>query len=1797
MKTHLPVALRKALLAALVAVTFTAYDKALAAEVTVDSITAAGTSSEVSGEDMLKITSVSTSADRLFLTSEQGNISMSEVSVSGGDRILESLAITTGGGSVIMEKFLVGDQPSLTFLNAQIELGGSGNLIIGPSVMSDAAGSPGLLLFRGTDNTAVKVGGTLTFNSSVTIAPGMDNAPAGVNRDAGLVTLEVGGDIVFNGASASIQGGSEHATNVTAKGDIIFTNTEGTNIADDANVVSRQGKVSIDATQSSADISGSIKAEQGNVEVKATAINVAAEDGKNAQIESAGEIRFNASVVNNIQDAKYEAREIGLSAELTYVVDTEFKGTESVGIQGETITSLTRTTVYDSGSVVIGQTDADTDGTGTTTVSSSSISATADVNIGGATVAVSDNKGIETTAGNVVVSASAADDADTPALRVQGGTISASNDVSLQAEAGSAEVSDVQITGEAVAIAGKSATTVTKVGAESSSIAVGDAASETLVESASNLKASGDVGITGSGAIVSGSTVTSEQGEASFTAVNSGSLSASDVTGASVALNGGDIEVKDGTAVTATGENISGNVKSLTVGTAGETVTEDTLTAGKDVDLTVSESFTLHGAALVKAERGSVSVDGGEASLNTVTGTNTLVEASEDIEFSGACNLVTAGAELKSAADITLTSDSTVVDHGNLVDSALLTATAGDIALTASRTNRVANGAEVTALDGAVTLQGNVANIVDGTDTAVKAGGGALTLGNEHTQANLVSSAGLTAAGDEGQIYLTAHSNVISTQAELQAAGGIKVTSTGTTPNAGNVIAASELQASGGDAELTATNINQVEAAQVSADAGAVRITGASNILRNSSEIQAVNGVDINSTATDASAGNVVAASTVQSAAGDVSLMAANINMVTESRVDADVGAVSMSGTSNIVTADSSVVAGNGIAMTASGQGDTSGNQLAGSTLRAEGGDVDIQAQKHNHVTNGASIAAEAGSVSFIAATNTLDKAAQVEASGDVSLTGDNAISSESAQDARTAITSLQGSITLNGGNDIKYATIEARGAEGDVAIITGEGKSTRVEDSTITGETVAISGASRSNLAELTGQGLLIKSLGEDSGTGITLSNVSVANTGKEKQNISAADGGITVRNRVDVENGALTIAAADAAIGFENAGSVLNMKKDSVLTGRLAGDGAINKSGGDALLLAGDSTQFAGTIYANGANGGPEGSVADAANAGSWVQVAGPGVGTDAKMVLKNTDLVLSSAETQIGTLDTTQDAVANNAATGSTLGADGSYTADDNARADFTAIGSVLEVNKGAADDVVHATDMNLSDATLLKLDVAVDADGNASSDRIAAAGSVHVAAQSGLNSTSTATAPSTARVYAELDEAAAASAAEGARSTIMTGTMAVPINEDVLYEVKKSANGTYQRTLQDRNMHLENKGDRVDLVFSKNYRSAAKTAPMQKVADAIRQYSDAFHHSEGWLAASDSRMAKLVDAFDYTRSEGAAQRGLQSVMGAGTVLPQLMLFDSSRHHLNQLRKQMEMPVCPRTWKGAPSRKSNAWLTYTGAYDSLNGDANLGDYTRSAHGAMLGVDTALTCKLRAGLSLGYETGSGEADSAKVDADTIFVDAYASAYTGHIKHRASIGLALTSFDSRRAVEVEAGYHSFHGSARSDTDALTLNFGYEISSDYKLSERSWLTRFAALNLAWHNLDDMKESGLGEIGLVSEYDSEWQAGVAVGVAYNCEFAAVKYEAPAVFSAHAAVHAELLADKASVKNRFSGAEGAWVSRSMDREPFYIELGAGVAVPFSPAWTATAGAAVEVGADRSSFSGNVGVRYSF
>jgi len=1676
MKTHLPVALRKALLAALVAVSYVNYSPAAAVELPPGDIV---------------VDAMDNNTTDKTLHTGKGNVTIGKISnVKNGDvdQGVDSLdIIAKAAGEEGKGNINIGTSAA-AITNATMTA--DGNITFG-----ETAGASEVLEVRGLDNderdVSIQAKGDIVFNQTVEIHPGEGAHPSGD------VEISAGGEMHFLGEKTTIQNGgtgNSATTTIVAGGPVKFENVNGTEIGSGVKFNTTKAGSDINITTNGTAwinrIAGTVGS-AGAVSVFGSTNQVLEQSGK-ASIYAADGISITATKENSAQNAELKSQNGPLT--LTVQVSGGDEGyntiySSSLVVEGEgnveisggdaylrsaSVTALQDDVSISGGHVFVGQSLSDT--------SASTLDAAGKIDVAGATVRIQDSTSIDSVDGNVSITASgsdtAASDGTTSALSVTGGNVSSrSGDVKIAAENGTAALADVEVNGDNASITGDNVVVSGKSVTGTQSVEIAGTASTTI----SNVDVSGSG--TASLGTSTGATAISDSGVAVDGQVD---IKGSDVSitdnegidagkgGVTIAAAAGDASIIDGSvkgggsvAVSATGEAklTDTSVEGKNIAIAGKTGTElkDTTVDGSEVVTVASDATTQVQESIIRGANTTVS--GAETNITlsevsadetvTITGTTTARVINSELSGDavklngGALTLQDAASVKADDGDITVDADSlTIGTQGGTSPVDSMTAKK-NVAITVTDGSTIQGAAQVVAKTGAVTLNGGTTatNLISGTGTTVKA------------------------EGTDGMVDMDGKSNTIAVAATVTAAAGV---------------------------EMDASVSNRIE--------GGAKVTATS---------------------------------------GNVTMTAATQNTVADSTVTADNGSIAMGG-------------------------------AAGSTETVR-----------NEVT------AAAG------------KSTTLTAEQDVTITGENSITGSVPGDVD--ILTRNGDISIHGHNEIQHAGITAAGG---VSISTGTGdKATRVEDADISGMTATIAGdtaddRSDANLAVVTGEETYIGSRGEDAGVGITLNNVSVIDTGKGIDNIKAANGGhIAILNRVDVFKGSLTIQSSDsydsgAGRIVVDGSNVLNMKADSSLEGRLSGAGSINKSGGDELLLDRDHRDFSGTIYANGAEGGPEGSVADADNAGSWIQVTDAGVGEDARMVLKNTDLVIETWETQIGSLDTTQDAGANKAFTGGTLGADASYTADENTRADFKTIGSVIEVNTGVSGDVVHAANLTLSDATLLKLDATVDAGGNATSDIIAASGTVDVAARTGLNSTSTAAAPSTARVYINhTDKAAASQVAEGTRTTIMSGTMAGDINEDVLYDVEKSANGTYQRTLQDRNVHLENKGDRVDLVFSKNYRSAAKTATMQKVAEAIRQYSDAFHHSEGWLASGDDQMAKLVDAFDYTRSEAAAQRGLQSLAGMGNVLPQLMLFDASRHHLNQLRKQMEMPVCPRTWKGAPARKSNAWLTYTGAHDSLNGDANMGDYTRSAHGAMMGVDTALTCKLRAGLSLGYETASGEADSAKVDADSIFVDAYATAYTGNIKHRASVGLALTSFDSRRGVEVEAGYHSFHGTARSDTDALTLNFGYEISSDYKLSERSWLTRFASLNLAWHNLDDMKESSLGEIGLVSEYDSEWQAGVAVGLAFNREFAAVKYEAPAVFSAHAAVHFELLADKATATNRFSGADAGWEVESMDREQLYFELGVGVMVPLSPAWTASAGAAVEVGADRSAFSGNVGVRYAF
>lgn len=1284
-----------------------------------------------------------------------------------------------------------------------------------------------------------------------------------------------------------------------------------------------------------------------------------------------------------------------------------------------------------------------------------------------------------------------------------------------------------------VVVSGSVTTDVQDVIAEGESISVGSESSTTVVGTSDNSQAKTLLDALES-VSVTGANVT-VYGETKLNSQTSlVSVTATGADGAdtpSLLIN--EAELAAETDVNITSEQGTASVMNADI--KGE---KGVLVSGA-VGTELKSTTILESGAVTIGEMGATSVD------------NSTIAASGEVKIGGASVEVTNNSGISSTgSDINIAASS---DQARVVGGTI-SATAGVAGISAAQGTATVEGVAVGGKSASIT--GAEVVVTGGSATATD---GAVRIAGSATGTTVT---GATVDGTTVFVGLETASTTISDATKVDATGEIQVSGTDVDISGGSTLASetgsvsitastgnAQLQGGGvtaaGDVQITAGNINEVVGTAVTSSAGKVLLNGESNLLYNGITVAAARGVSITSTGMAPSEGNRVSDSVIETEDGDVVMTSNQLNAVTNSVISTGY----VEGKGNVIIGD-------------------------------EGGGTGT-------VTNRI-VATDGQMMNIFAGQN-------------VSMTGQNVI--QSGNFGGVSIAAALGDITLNGDNDITYAVIDAVGGDGDVAITTGIGdKGTTITNSGIYGKTVTIAGdttaRSDDNLAVVTGGDTRIASRAA-AGVGLTLNNVFVLDTEKGKTNIyvmKPAD--IAILNRVDLQNGTLTIkngANSDGRIVVDT-GNVLNIRAASSLEGRLTGAGDINKSGGDSLLLDYDHSEFSGSIYANGAVGGAAGSLVDApaANAGSWVEINGPGVGAEASIVLKNTDLVIRTDETQIGTLDTTQDSDANASGTGYTLLTNGSYTDDENSRRDFTMIGSVVEVNKGVVGDVVKATDLQLSDATLIKLDAAADDAGQLRSDVINAGGMVDVAATRGLNNVSPATAPGTARLYVE-GQAGLGGAAEGARTTVLTGTMVRGINEDVLYEVQESANGTYQRILQDRNMHLENSDEGVELVISRNYRSCAKDSVMQGVAKVIADLSDDFHHTEGTLAGSSNTLERLVDAFDYTRSEASAQAGLKSLVGQGHVLPMLMLYDASRHHLNQLRRQMEIPLCKRTGKGVRNRASNAWAACTAVHDTLAGDHNLGDYTRSANGALMGIDTSVRCNWRLGFSLGYETSTGDADSAEVDADAFFVDAYAAGVTGNFKHRASIGLGFTTFESDRQVFVDAGYHSFAGKVDSGTDAISLNLGYEISSDYRINERSSLSRYLAVNFAWHKVDDSEEKGMAGLGSSMEYDKEWQADVALGVSYNRSFAAVSHQNSALFYANAAVHAELLNDQSTATGRFSNV--AWESRSMKRDAVYFELGAGVAVPLSPAWTASAGAAVELGSKRTSISGNVGIRYSF
>lgn len=546
-----------------------------------------------------------------------------------------------------------------------------------------------------------------------------------------------------------------------------------------------------------------------------------------------------------------------------------------------------------------------------------------------------------------------------------------------------------------------------------------------------------------------------------------------------------------------------------------------------------------------------------------------------------------------------------------------------------------------------------------------------------------------------------------------------------------------------------------------------------------------------------------------------------------------------------------------------------------------------------------------------------------------------------------------------------------------------------------------------------------------------------------------------------------------------------------------------------------------------------------------GKKLTISDKGVGADANITLNSTGT----------TLDVTS--------TGASLG---------NVAAGAT--GSVVTINAGTIDTETTASSLTMGEATL-NIDASADSADLITVTKYLQLGQDH-----------------TVRVNAQ---ESLESVKGDVRHTIIRlaeGAVNEGVSEEAQYDLVDG-----QRKLQGKNINLVNAGDHVDLVISTNFRGTEQAKPNQEAVNTtLKALSAEVSHEPGVLAEMPSDLAHVLDALDNTRSEAATLSALQSLSAAGNLVVPNMMMDTTRNHLSTLRNHMAAPTCYSTENAGISMGGNVWGAYTGGHDRISGDKYTGRYSHSYQGAIVGTDYSLNCKATAGIALGYENARSRMDSTKADSDAIFADLYTTLQTGRLTHRFSAGVAVYDIDMTRHANVSAAAHSYSGTSKTTMDAMSWNLGYELSSDIKLGKASMLTPFAAVDVAFHSLDTLREKGQGDASVITKYDDPVQVDVAAGATFTQAFRSFTAESSQLHLS-AAVHGELSETRPSARNQFVGGGDDWKVRSAKRTPIYGEIGASVNVPVYRNWSVGAGAAYEFGGDRQSVSGNVGVNCKF
>ena len=347
-----------------------------------------------------------------------------------------------------------------------------------------------------------------------------------------------------------------------------------------------------------------------------------------------------------------------------------------------------------------------------------------------------------------------------------------------------------------------------------------------------------------------------------------------------------------------------------------------------------------------------------------------------------------------------------------------------------------------------------------------------------------------------------------------------------------------------------------------------------------------------------------------------------------------------------------------------------------------------------------------------------------------------------------------------------------------------------------------------------------------------------------------------------------------------------------------------------------------------------------------------------------------------------------------------------------------------------------------------------------------------------------------------------------------------------------------------------------------------------------------------------MATMVAAAPVCAADDTVSASLS---GVTNTIAQQGALDSVSHHLDTLRMRIKRPTpctVDKCGPKMPAKRNDAWMVYTGGYDSVSSQAGMGKYSRTWNGLLLGVDRQLCCCATLGVAFGYENSISRSTATKFDTDTYYIDLYSAIRTGKYDHKLTLGVGILNYDTHRGIRTDESDVIRDVTATGSMNGHTVNVGYELSRDYVVERWDGVaTPFMSVNYAYIDIDNLRENGAGDAGLKTDFDSMNLLQIGLGVRYTMEFRGLPRQERSTLSLSAAAVCEFSDHRPDAVNQFYGRDDTFGTRSLKRAPFFGQFGMTAEVPLSPSWDLLAGGYGRVGAKRGSVTGNIGLGYEF